>query len=210
MRKSVILWFLLPFLTVTSVLAQEKPPRYELTPFGAYQGGGEFEQVGTGSELELDESGSFGLVFNRRVDADRQWEIFYSRQETELDTEGLFVNEPVLDLDVDYLQFGGTYAFDSELGRPYIVATIGVSRFDPEPSGFDSETFFSFSFGGGVKLFPDKRFGLRLEGRFLATVVDSDSEILCRTGFDTNFCAVRVEGDLLWQWQMMAGLIFRF
>lgn len=210
MRKSVIP-FLLLFLTVTSVAAQEGP-RFELTPFAAYQWGGGFEQTSTGTTLELDDSASFGLIFNIRVDADRQVEIFYSRQKTETDTEGLFVNDPVLDLDVQYLHFGGTVAFDTDnpLGRPYIVATIGASRLEPRGSGFDAETFFSFSFGGGVKLFPDKRLGLRLEGRLFGTLIDSSSEIFCRSGFDTNFCAVRVEGDFLFQWQAMAGLVFRF
>jgi hypothetical protein len=94
--------------------------------------------------------------------------------------------------------------------RPYVVGTIGLSHFDPQGSGFDSETFFSFSFGGGAKFFADKRVGLRLEGRFFATLVDSDSKIFCRSGVDTNFCAVKVDGDLLWQWQAMAGLVFRF
>lgn len=210
MRKSIILGFLLPLVLVTPVAAQEELPRFELTPFGAYRFGGEFEQTDTNSALELDEARSFGLVFDMRVDADRQWEIFYSRQETELDTDGLFSNEPVLDIDVDYLHLGGTYAFDSDVGRPYIVATIGVSRFDPRPSGFDSETFFSLSFGGGVKLFPSKRLGLRLEGRFFWTLLDDDSEIFCRTGFDTNFCRIRVDGNAFFQWQTMAGLVFRF
>ncbi len=199
------------FLTGTSAVAQEESPRFEVTPFLAYRVGGEFEQTSTGSDLELDESGSFGLIFNIRVDADRQWEIFYSRQKTELDSEDLFANEPVFDINVDYLHFGGTYAFAStDLGRPYIVATVGASHFEPKPSGLDSETFLSFSFGGGVNLFPNKRLGLRLEGRLFATLVDSDSEIFCRTGVDTNFCAVRVDGDLLFQWQAMVGLVLRF
>ncbi len=50
----------------------------------------------------------------------------------------------------------------------------------------------------------------RLEGRFFATLIDSDTEIFCRSGADTNFCAVKVDGDLLLQWQAMAGLVFRF
>ncbi|HSC09008.1 MAG TPA: hypothetical protein VLD59_19445, partial [Steroidobacteraceae bacterium] len=169
-------------------------------------------QGNTGSDLELDESRSVGLILNVRIDADRQWELFYSRQRTELDAQGLFINEPVFDINVDYLHFGGTYAFasDTSLGRPYIVGTIGATRFEPKPSGLDSETFLSLSFGGGLSLFPDKRLGLRLEGRLFATLIDDDSEIFCRTGIDTNFCAVHVDGDWLVQWQAMAGLVFRF
>lgn len=211
MHKSLILTSFLYFLAMTAVAAEEKSPaRFELTPFSAYQGGGEFERTNAGSDLKLDDATSFGLIFNMRADENRQYEIFYARQKTELDTRGLFVNEPVFDLDVEYLHVGGTYAFDSDVGTPYIVATIGASHFEPKPSGFDSETRFSFSLGGGVQLFTSKRIGLRLEGRVLGTLVKSDSEIFCRAGFDTNFCAVRVDGDLLWQWQLMAGLVSRF
>ncbi len=210
MQKSTIRWFVIGCLAVTPVAAEEKPSRFELTPFAGYQFGGEFELEGSDTELELDEAQSFGLIFNMDIDADRQYEFYYSRQETELDNKGLFLNEPVLDLDVEYLHVGGTVAFAGDSVRPYVVGTIGLSRFDPQGSGLDSETFFSFSFGGGAKFFADKRVGLRLEGRFFATLIDSDSEIFCRSGADTNFCAVKVDGDLLLQWQAMAGLVFRF
>ena len=210
MQKPTIRWFLICSLAVTPVAAEEKPSRFELTPFAGYQFGGEFELEGSDTELELDEAQSFGLILNMDIDADRQYEFYYSRQETELDNKGLFLNEPVLDLDVEYLHVGGTVAFAGDSVRPYVVGTIGLSRFDPQASGLDSETFFSFSFGGGAKFFADKRVGLRLEGRFFATLIDSDSEIFCRSGADTNFCAVKVDGDLLLQWQAMAGLVFRF
>ncbi len=210
MQKPTIRWFLICSLAVTPVAAEEKPSRFELTPFAGYQFGGEFELEGSDTELELDEAQSFGLILNMDIDADRQYEFYYSRQETELDNKGLFLNEPVLDLDVEYLHVGGTVAFAGDSVRPYVVGTIGLSRFDPQASGLDSETFFSFSFGGGAKFFADKRVGLRLEGRFFATLIDSDSEIFCRSGADTNFCAVKVDGDLLLQWQALAGLVFRF
>lgn len=210
MCKTLISWFLLFLLTASTALADEQRPRFELTPFAAYGGGGEFEQTSLGSDLDVDEAASFGLIFNMRADANRQYEVLYSHQETELDTDGLFANEPVLDLDIDYLHVGGTYAFDGDFGKPYVVGTIGVSRFEPTSSGFDSETFLSLSFGGGVQLFPSKRLGLRLEGRVFGSFVDSKSKIFCRSGFDTNFCAVRVDGDALWQWQVIAGLVSRF
>jgi len=210
MQKSTIWWFLMCCLAATPVAAQDKPSRFELTPFAGYQFGGEFDLVNSDTELELDGAPSFGLIFNVDIDADKQYEFFYSRQETELDNKGLFLNEPVFDLDVEYLHFGGTLAFAGDSVRPYIVSTIGLSRFDPQGSGLDSETFFSFSFGGGVKLFPDKRIGMRLEARFFSTLINSNSEIFCRSGVDTNFCIVKLDGDLLWQWLAMAGLVVRF
>ena len=208
--KFTIQWLLIGCLAATPVAAEDKPSRFELTPFAGYQFGGEFELESSGTDLELDEAQSFGLIFNMDIDEEKQYEFYYSRQETELDNKGLFLNEPVLDIDVEYFHAGGTLLFAGDSVRPYVVGTIGLSRFDPQASGLDSETFFSFSFGGGAKFFADKRIGMRLEGRFFSTLIDSDTEIFCRSGVDTNFCAVKVDGDLLWQWQAMAGLVFRF
>ena len=211
MRKFTILCLPLSFLAATPAIAQDASPRFALTPFLAYQGGGEFEQTNTGSALKLDDSASFGLIFDIQLDPDRQVEIFYSRQETEADTAGLFVDEPVLNMNVDYLHFGGTFAFgDSDTARPYIVATVGASRFEPKAAGLDAETFLSFAFGGGVNLFPYKQVGLRLEGRLFGTLMNSNSALFCRTGGDTNFCAVSVNGDVFFQWQAIAGLVVRF
>jgi hypothetical protein len=211
MRKFTILCLPLSFLMAAPAIAQDESPRFALTPFLAYQGGGEFEQTGTGSPLKLDESGSFGLIFDMQLDADRQFEIFYSRQQTEADTAGLLAGQPVLDINVEYLQFGGTVAFgESDTTRPYIVATVGAARFEPKASGLDSETFLSFSFGGGVNLFANKPVGLRLEGRLFGTLTNNDTTLFCKTGTDTNFCAVSVNGDVFFQWQAMAGLVVRF
>jgi hypothetical protein len=78
-----------------------------------------------------------------------EWEIYLSRQSTSLETSGLFVppETPPTDLDITYLQAGGTYWFEGERARPYIVATVGLSRFEPDESSFDSETFFAFGIG---------------------------------------------------------------
>ena len=188
----------------------DRPAVAELTPFAGFAFGGEFEDQDTGSNLDLDDGNLYGLTFNFWARDNTEWEVYYSRQETELDTTGTSATQPALDMDVDYLHVGGTFLFDGELARPYIVATIGASRFDPVPPGFDSETFFSWSIGGGLKMFPKERVGLRLEARVFGNLLDSDSRIFCQTGPQLNVCAVHVEGDVLWRWQATAGVIFRF
>jgi hypothetical protein len=40
--------------------------------------------------------------------------------------------------------------------------------------------------------------------------MNSSSTLFCRTGVDTNFCAVTVNGDVFFQWQAIAGLVVRF
>ena len=192
------------------VAAQDAPPRFELTPFAGYRIGGEFEEQDSDREFEIDESDAQGIVFNIRAAANTQWEILYARQRTELETQGLFAGDPLLDLDVDYFHFGGTYLFDGVSTRPFVAFTLGVSRFEPRPQDLDAENYISASFGTGVQLRATERVGVRIEGRVFTTLVESDEEIFCRTGGQTNFCAIRVDGTALTQWEIRTGVVFRF
>ena len=190
--------------------AQDKEFAFELTPFAGVTGGGDFEDVVSGAELSLDDSSSFGLILNIDESANTQWEVLYSRQATEADTTGLPISGASMDIDVQYLQGGGTYLFDGDTARPYLAATIGASRFEPGPGSVDSETFFSFSIGTGLHIRPNDRLGVRLEAGAFGTLLDSHSELFCESGPAGAICAVQVDGTVLWQFQAFAGIVFRF
>ena len=190
--------------------------RFELTPYAAYRFGGEFdapsEDGAESRSFELRESSAQGLILDIRAGAvNTQWEILYAHQRTELETQPSFGAEQ-LDVDVDYLQFGGTYLFDDNGPStvPFIAMTAGITRFAPRPAGIESETYFSGSIGGGVHLRADKRIGVRLEARAFGTLVESDSALFCRTGPEANACALSVEGTALFQWEARAGVVVRF
>lgn len=201
---------LLTVLLAGPALAEDKPPRFEITPFAGYRLGGTFEDDETGDELELEDSGSFGISLNMQAEANTQYELTYSHQSTDIDVGDVLPGAPDLDIDLDYLQIGGTYLWDGNVGRPFLVATVGIAHLDPEASDFDSETYFAFSIGGGWKVFPTRRLGLRLEGRFYGTVLESDSAVFCRSGPEGTGCLLSTSGELLWQWEMLAGASFRF
>ena len=185
--------------------------RFELTPFAGFGFGGEFDAVDQNTEdPELDDAGVFGLIFNAQASFNTQYEVIYSRQSTELDTSALFADEPSLDMDVHYLQVGGTYVFEGDLAQAYVALTAGLAYFDPDQSGYDSETWASGSVGFGARIFPYERFGIRVEGRAFGTLADSDSDVFCRTGPDSNVCAIRVDGDIVGQWHLFAGFTWRF
>lgn len=189
----------------------------EITPFYGYTFGGEFDGESTADNedppsLDVQDNSSYGLIVNFPAEDNTEWEFMVSRQSTQVDTHGVFFpGEPVLqDLDITYFQVGGTYLFEGDVARPYIVATVGASRFEPGDSGFDSENFFAFTIGGGYKLWPTSRFGLRLEGRFYGNVIDSDGAVFCQGGPESNTCLIRVNSNMLWQFQVLAWLTFRF
>lgn len=204
---SIVVVFL---LCSVPVYAQERSFNFELTPFGAYRVGGEFEETASALSIDIDDSASFGLVFNARHSPITQWEIIYSRQETNADAAGLGLSNPAPDLTIEYLQAGGTYLWDGEHVRPFLAATIGGTHVDVSTPGFDSDTFYSFSLGLGLQIKPNSRLGIRLEARGFGTLLDADSDLFCQFGPSNNICAVRIDGTLMWQTEAIAGIVFRF
>lgn len=190
--------------------AQEQSFDFEITPFGAYRYGGEFEDADSSLSLELNDGASYGLIFNARHSPTTQWEIIYSHQEADAKTAGLGLSDPVLDIDIDYLQAGGTYLWEGDTARPFLAATLGVAQVDVGNPGYDSDSFFSFSLGLGLQFAPTNRLGLRLEARGYGTLLDSESDLFCQFGPSNNICAVRIDGTIMWQLEALAGIVFRF
>lgn len=194
----------LALLTSTSALAEQYG--VEITPFGGYQFGGDFDDIETGADLELDETSAYGLMVDVDLDWERQVEVYFSRQETELQVEsGEFPSSRLFDVDVSYYHVGGIYMWDYDAFRPFVVGTLGLTHFHPDLSGGNSETDFSMALGGGVKVMPTRYFGFRFEGRGFATFVDSSTSIYCADG-----CTVFFSSDVFTQFQVTAGVVFRF
>lgn len=191
-----------------SAVAEERVFNASITPFVGTRIGGRFEDQTTGERLELEDGNlGFGLLFNWTHSPVTEWEVSFSHHETSIDAADLTED---YDISIDYLQVGGTVFGEGSTARPYLVATVGAAFLDPEPSAFGSEVYFSFSIGGGVNLFRASRFGLRAEGRFYGTVLDSDSSIFCVSGQGAAGCIINTKADVLWQFEVLLGAIVRF
>lgn len=191
-------------------LAQEPEPRFELTPFVAWRGGGEFSDTRSSARIELRESNAFGVTFNGAVKRNTQWEVFYGRQSTEADPLGTLPGATVFDMDIDTLHVGGTYLFDGDKVVPFIAMTVGASRYDPHPTGFSAKTFVSGSFGGGWKFNIARNVGIRAEARAYGTLIDSDNRLFCESDGGEGTCLIILEGEVLAQWEARVGLTLRF
>jgi hypothetical protein len=182
-----------------------------LTPYAAFRFGGEFDERDGGRDFTLDERAARGLIFTFPAAAkDGQWEALYAHQATKVETAADFERGREVELDVDYLHFGGAYRFDGSSIRPFVTATAGAAHFSPRLPGFGAETYLSGSLGGGVQLRADKRVGVRLEGRVFATFLGHDDDLFCRASGVTDVCALAVESSPLIQWEAGAGVVFRF
>ncbi|MGH8285200.1 MAG: outer membrane protein [Steroidobacteraceae bacterium] len=208
----------LPLLTAVAVsplaAAQDQgpsahgPPAFEITPFISYRTGGDFEVSSTGEEVDLEDSRTFALALNLRIDEGSQYELFYSKQNTELERGSSLGS---VDVEVEYLHVGGTLTVDdTQRFKPYIVGTLGATRFSPDPPQARDETRFSVSVGGGLRVPFSERFSLRLEARGYLTFVDTDSSFFCETGSFGGVCEVRASGNTFIQYEALAGAAFAF
>ena len=202
---------ILTFLAVaschSSAIAADNEQRFEITPFGGYRLGGTFEIEASDASYEIQDSSSLGLILNLNDTGNTQWELLFSKQTSEARLESGTGTQPLVDLDLQILQIGGTYQGQGDTVRPYLAATIGGTRIKTDAG---SDSFFSGSIGAGLQFRPVSRLGIRLEARAYGTLTDSNTDLFCRTGPDLNICAVRVEGDLLAQLEIFAGVVFRF
>lgn len=181
----------------------------ELTPIFGYTFGGRFDyEEGEEEEtIKISDASSYGFRLGYNLNDESQIEFMYSRQETEITGGDLFPKDALFDLNVNYYHIGGTLLWNRGNGlEPYFTGTMGLTHFDPEGSGVDSEARFSMGFGGGVRVFPLERLGLYTGARGLVTFVNSEIEAYS----NSEGTYVKIEADAVWQFQVYAGLIFAF
>ncbi len=200
-----VCWLLLLLLACLPTTPQAA--EIEVTPILGFTFGGDFENADEDNDLDVADAASYGVILaledTTRVGA--FYELFYSRQETHLKGDGsAFSGDSKFDVDISYLHIGGTYGEKQKQFHPFVSGGIGITHLSPEQG--DSETRFSMSLGGGVKVPLSERISFRFEGRGFATLFDSDSTIFC----ENNTCAVRVKGDTMLQFTALTGLTFRF
>lgn len=174
----------------------------ELTPLIGYRADIEIQDQTTDESNDINASNSMGFLLNWPSGPNTQWELLYSLQQTDAGVSSLSRN---VDLDIHYLHIGGIYLLEEEAGAtPYLGFTLGMTHIDP--SGFDSEDFFSFAFAGGLKFFPSEHIGIRLDARAYGTIITGSGSIFCSGGS----CAARFRSDGIWQYEASLGLIVRF
>jgi hypothetical protein len=179
---------------------------YAVTVYGGYRGGGHFSDADTGKNLALESNGAVSLALDIPFDASRQYQIFLSRQRTNLSLENApFAGGNRLPMDITYLHVGGTSSFDGEVGKgAYAVGGLGATWFNPG-QGYKSELYPSLNVGLGYQWPLGHTLAVRVEARGYGTLVNSRSGVFCSGG-----CVVSIKGDAVTQGELMLGLSARF
>jgi opacity protein-like surface antigen len=188
----------------------DSPPemRFEITPLGGFQGGGRFDIQNSNQNADVDSHNMYGIALGLRNDPTEQYELLYTRQETNLENNPQF---GPLNLNIEYLHVGGTVVTNDERRvQPYIAGGLGVTRFNTDLPNVNEETHFSINFGGGLRVPFNPHFSLRLEARGFLSFVDTNTAIFCASGSNGGFCNIRGRGNTFFQYNVLAGAAFAF
>ena len=197
---------LLALVLLAAVPARAAAQKVEIAPVGGYRfGGGFFEQV-TQQQVDLDGAPAVGAVVGVALHDGLFVEALVSHQEASITVpQNPFGSQRRWQIDVDHYQAGGLQEFfDRRRTRPFLTGLLGLTRYAADG---DNEFRFTASAGGGVKLMPVPRLGIRLDGRVFATFVEAEGRaIACSPGI----CLVSINADLVWQAEFTAGVVVVF
>ena len=183
------------------------PPQFEITPFGGYRVGGDFQLIDTGQSVKVEDHGSFALALDMRGADWSQYELFYGRQATTMSADAFGPTR----VKVEYLHLGGTVALNEDSrAQPYLAGGLGVARLTPDSAGGDDDTRFSISLALGLRMPLSQHFALRVEGRGFLTPINTDGALFCHSDESGGVCQVRASGSLFFQFDFLAGATFTF
>jgi hypothetical protein len=163
MRKTILL---LALLIPVSAAAQHS---FELTPTLGYRWGGSFKARTTDileQDVDVNSDASIGLLFDVSLNRFLDLELMIDHQSTDLGERRLWgPSQDNPGIDITYYHAGLLFQWPVGRSKMFVVGGMGMADLDLDLPGAGSESRFSTSFGGGVKLDLSHRLGLRLEVR---------------------------------------------
>ena len=165
---------------------------------------------GTYDRLEFKDSASFGLSVGTDVSSEGALEVLWSHQATSvtgrLAADG--TKAKISDVNADQFLFDGLYLMGDEKLRPFVLAGVGATTWNPT-GNYESVMRFSWALGGGLKYYMSQRFGIRLDARWVPTLVESNNSVFCVSNGGAQ-CNVTSSGQLVNQFEFAASAILRF
>ena len=199
-------------------LAQEK--RVEINPFFGYTlsdgvtvdpfvvGGQVFDSINPTSGISFGFQAGIFLTENAEVG------FLWSRQDSTLEAKN-GRSEEFTDMNVDNYHAMFTYNWGEEdaMTRPFLFGGLGATTFAPSDiAGFsiDSETKFSGTWGGGVKVYPNPRVGFTAMARWTPNYIKSDPAGVWCSPYWGYGCYVLGDPQYANQFELSGGLSLRF
>jgi hypothetical protein len=136
----------------------------------------------------------------------------FNLQSTDLEVEGFDLSATVSQKVYNYHGYLAYNFGESDASvRPYVLGGLGATQYgglDTAVATTSGETQFSSTWAAGLKIFPGRNFGIRLEGRWTPTYIKSDPEgYWCDPYWG---CYTVAEAEYSNQFELSGGITLRF
>jgi hypothetical protein len=211
-RKTIVTAMVVAAAAATTASAQE--PRVELSGTAGWTfSDGVSGSAADTSAVRVDPKDAFswGARLGFNLSPNLEMGALFGSQATDLEASGI-VN---LSVPQTIYNYHGYFAYnfgDSDAKtRPYILGGLGATQFGALKTAvgdIGGQTKFSTTWALGVKMFPNPRFGIRLEGRWTPTYIKSDAAgYWCDPYWG---CYTVANAQYANQFELSGGLILRF
>ena len=158
-----------------------------------------------------------GFFLTEQVQLGFQW----SQQDSalELDPVGSMSKRDLANMKVNNYHGVFTYlwGYSDSLVRPFFFGGLGATNYSPDDilgNSVDSQTKYSSTWGGGVKVYPNPRVGVSFTGRWTPTYIKSDpAGVYCSpywTPYYPGGCVALSEPDYSNQFELASAISLRF
>jgi len=224
-----------PFLAIVLLLitsavhAQVRNGTWEISPFFGYLWGDDFPAGSNAlfaSRVDVANHDVYGVSVGYNFNSVFELETRWARSMTHFEAPSsspVFGANPVNlgDLTIDYIMGYSTFNFGrSSRFVPFVTVGLGAAILNPGPrldltdfpcpgttcSNPSTSTRFTGSIGTGLKIFVDRHFGFKVDGRFYDTYLSSNS---CSTFGNGSHCHNNGSNWLL-NWETTGGLVIAF
>ena len=190
---------------------EPKPLRFDFTPFIGYRTSISFpiepHVSGMNPRVVVDASPSYGVSFGVRLEEDGLVEIRWARQNSYIHSEDVSLPIPRQRaiLDQFHGDFSREYVVDEwrPWARPFVLLSVGATHVSSSTNS--NFTRFSFGMGGGVRFYPSRHVGFKIQAEWLPVLLNPQVAFVCGAG-----CIVHVGGSLGSQGEVMVGPMLRF
>ncbi len=157
---------------------------------------------------------SYGFTFDVLATENMAIGFQYSQQRSTLEASGT-TNVDLTDMNVNNYHGIFTYNIGDEddMVRPFILGGLGATQYKPadiEGNAVSSSTRFSTTWAGGVKVYPAPNVGFKAAARWTPTYMKSDPAGIWCSPYWFWGCYQLVETDYSNQFELAAGVTFRF
>ena len=212
MKIRILVFAVAAAFAAPCLFAQLREGTVEIEPFAGYLWGGHFDNGTTAifdQRVDVEDHFTFGGRIGYNLTGLVEFEAMYQRTETNFELPnnnygpifgGNGSNVRLGKLDIDYFMGYTTFNFGHGRAVPYFSFGMGAAMLNPDVAvapGASTDTRFTSSVAGGLKVFMTPHFGLRFDGRYFGTLLNDHGCNCSHSNWLSN-------------WSTTGGILFAF